>query len=60
MFPSFKSVRDRKNKLKQLAEENSEELQLARIKNDRYKLTQWATFNMCKESPSMTTIVLEK
>ncbi|KAL7684681.1 hypothetical protein Plhal304r1_c034g0106291 [Plasmopara halstedii] len=43
MFPSFKSLRDRKNKLKQLAEENSEELQLARIKNDRYKLTQWAT-----------------
>lgn len=43
MFPSFKSVRDRKNKLKQLAEANSEELQLARIKNDRYKLTQWAT-----------------
>jgi hypothetical protein len=43
MFPNFKSLRDRKNKLKQLAEENSEELQLARIKNDRYKLTQWAT-----------------
>ncbi|EEY61341.1 uncharacterized protein PITG_01630 [Phytophthora infestans T30-4] len=43
MFPSFKSLRDRKNKLRQLAAENSDELQLARIKNDRYKLTQWAT-----------------
>jgi hypothetical protein len=43
MFPNFKSLRDRKNKLKQLAEENSAELQLARIKNDRYKLTQWAS-----------------
>ncbi|KAL7993773.1 hypothetical protein Plhal703r1_c61g0165451 [Plasmopara halstedii] len=43
MFPNFKSLRDRKNKLKKLADENLKDLQIENIKNDKYKLAQWAT-----------------
>lgn len=43
MFPSFKNLQDRRNKLKQLAAENALDLEIDRIKDEAYKNTIWAT-----------------
>jgi hypothetical protein len=43
MFPSFRSLRDRQQKLDKLAADNQKELQIQRIKYEKYKLAEWAS-----------------
>lgn len=43
MFPSFKSLQDKRNKRQQLLQQIEREQELERIKNEVYALTDWAS-----------------